>query len=96
MVAWLCLQYILLQFITALPILHFIPRAKDFTNYYAPFPLQNKQFRPWEVCSLEDLWCLPLPDAFYTSMYLDIIAVLHYNKHDDVHTYVSKGCVSSK
>jgi len=55
-VAWLCLQYILLQFITALSILHFIPRAKDFTNYYAPFPLQNKQFRPLEVCSLDDPW----------------------------------------
>ena len=29
LVAWPCLQYILLQF-TELPILHFIPRAKDF------------------------------------------------------------------
>jgi len=36
--------------------LHFIPRAKDFINYYALFPLQNKQFRPWEVCSLDDPW----------------------------------------
>ena len=24
------------------------------TNYYALFPLQNKQFRPWEVCSPDD------------------------------------------
>ena len=27
---------------------------------------------------------LPLPHAFYKSMYLEVIAVLHYNKHDDV------------
>jgi len=28
---------------------------------------------------------------------LEVIAVLHYNKQDDViHTYVSKACVSSK
>jgi len=30
-------------------------------------------------------------------MYLEDIAVLHYNKHDDViHAYVSKACVPSK
>jgi len=30
-------------------------------------------------------------------MYLEVIAVLHYNKHDDViHACVSKACVSSK
>jgi len=30
-------------------------------------------------------------------MYLEVIAVLHYNKHVDVvHAYVSKACVSSK
>ena len=33
-----------------------LPRAKTFTNYCALFPLQNKQFCPWEVCSLDDLW----------------------------------------
>ena len=54
-VAWFCLQCILLQF-TALPILHFTPGAKNFTNCYELFPLQNKQFRPWEVCSLDDPW----------------------------------------
>jgi len=27
-----------------------------FTNYCALFPLQNKHFRPWEVCSLDELW----------------------------------------
>ena len=32
------------------------PEQKTFTNYCALFPLQNKQFRPWEVCSLDDLW----------------------------------------
>jgi len=42
--------------ITALPISHFYPEQKTFTNYYALFPSQNKQFRPWEVCSLDDLW----------------------------------------
>jgi len=30
-------------------------------------------------------------------MYLEVIAVLHYNKHDDVvHAYVSKACILSK
>ena len=29
---------------------------KVVVNYCALFPLQNKQFRPWEVCSLDDLW----------------------------------------
>jgi len=29
-------------------------------------------------------------------MYLEVIAVLHYHKHDDViHAWVSKACVSS-
>jgi len=27
---------------------------------------------------------LPPPHAFYKSMYLEVIAVLHYNQHDDV------------
>ena len=36
-------------------------------------------------------------NTIYKSMYLEVIAVLHYNKHDDVvHAYVSKTCVSSK
>jgi len=26
----------------------------------------------------------PIPHAFYTSMYLEAIAVLHYNNHDGV------------
>jgi len=31
------------------------------------------------------------------SMYLEVIAVLHYNKHDYVvHAHASKACVSSK
>ena len=42
--------------ITALPILPFIPRAKDFTNCYALPPLHNEQLRLWEVCSLDDPW----------------------------------------
>jgi len=51
---------------------------------------------------IEVLWplvlrSLPLPGAFYKSRYLEVIAVLHYNKHDDViHASVSKACVSSK
>ena len=38
-----------------------------------------------------------LPHAFFKSMYtLEVIAVLHYNKHDYVvDAYVSKACVSS-
>jgi len=31
-------------------------QSKRLTNYYALFPLQNKQFRPWEVCSFDDPW----------------------------------------
>ena len=39
----------------------------------------------------------PTPSSILKSMYLEVIAVLHYNKHDDViHAYVSKACVSSK
>ena len=40
---------------------------------------------------------LQLPHAFYTSMYLEVIAVLHYNNHDgDIHACVLKACISSK
>jgi len=34
----------------------FYTQSKRLTNYYAPFPLHYKQLRPWEVCSLNDLW----------------------------------------
>ena len=58
LVAWLCLQYILLQFTVwpHYPYYILYPEQKTFTNYYALFPLQNRQFRPWGVCSLDDLW----------------------------------------
>ena len=70
-------------------------------NYYALFPLQNKQSRPWEVCSPDDHWSFA---ASHSLMHfinrctvLEVIAVLHYNKHEDIiHAYVSKACVSSK
>jgi len=40
---------------------------------------------------------LSLPHAFYKSMYLEVIAVLRYNKHDDIiHACVSKASVSLK
>ena len=40
---------------------------------------------------------LQLPHAFYTSTYLEVIAVLHYNNHDGViRVCVSKACISSK
>ena len=40
---------------------------------------------------------LQLPHASYTSMYLEVIAVLHYNNHDGViHTCVLKARISSK
>jgi len=57
-VAWLCLQYILLHFTVQLHYPYYIlcPEQKTFTNYYALFPLHNKQFRAWEVCSLDDPW----------------------------------------
>jgi len=32
------------------------PAKKTFTNYYALFHLQKKQFRPCEVCSPDDPW----------------------------------------
>jgi len=85
--------------ITTLPTLHFIPRSRllqllctvPFTKY-AVSPLGDLQPRwPLVLCSL------PLPHAFYTSMYLEVTVALHYNMHDDViHAYVSKVCVSSK
>ena len=58
LVAWLCLQYIILQFTVQPHYPYYIiyPEQNTFTNYYALFPLQNKQFRPWEVCSLDDPW----------------------------------------
>jgi len=58
LVTWLCLQYILLQFTVSPHYPYYIlyPEQRTFTNYYALFPLQNKQFRPWEVCSLDDPW----------------------------------------
>jgi len=37
---------------------------------------------------------LPLPHTFYKSMYLEVVAVLHYNNHDGViHACVLKTCV---
>jgi len=39
----------------------------------------------------------PTPSCFYTLMYLEVIAVLHYNNHDGViHACVLKACISSK
>ena len=42
--------------ISALHILNFIPRAKDFYLLYYTVPLTLKELRPWEVCSLFDPW----------------------------------------
>jgi len=43
------------------------------------------------------LHSFPLPHAFNKSMYLEVIAVLHYNNHDGViHACALKACVSSK
>ena len=40
---------------------------------------------------------LQLPHAFYTSMYLEVIAVLHYNDYNgDIHACVLKACNTSK
>jgi len=39
----------------------------------------------------------PTPHAFYTSMYWDVIAVLHYNNHNgNIHACFLKACISSK
>jgi len=39
----------------------------------------------------------PTLQAFYTSMYLEVIVVLHYNNNDgDIHACFSKACISSK
>ena len=83
-----------------LRILHFIPRAKDSYQllYTVPFTLQA-------ASSLGGLQprlplvpgSLQLPHAFYTSMYLEVIAVLYYNNHDGViHACILKACISSK
>jgi len=73
--------------ITVLHILHFIPRVKDLYQllYTVPFTLKAASF----MGGLQPGWPLvlrrlQLPYAFYTSMYLEIIAVLHYNNHDGV------------
>jgi len=43
------------------------------------------------------LCSLPLDNAFYTSMYLEVTAVLYYDNHIGViHACVLKACVSSK
>jgi len=49
----------------------------------------------WFSCILI---CLLLRcSACYKTMCLEVIAVLHYNKHEHIiHAYVSKTCVSSK
>ena len=73
--------------ITVLHILHFIPRVKDLHQllYTVPFTLKAASF----MGGLQPRWplvlrSLQLPHAFYTSRYLEIIAVLHYNNHDGV------------
>jgi len=62
--------------------------------------LPKLDFRHSMVCSLDDhlvLRSLQLLHAFYTSMFLEVIAVLHYNNHDGViHACVLKACISSK
>ena len=86
--------------ITALPILHFVPRAKDFYQLLCTIPFTKYVVSP--LGGLQPRWplvlrSLSLPHALYRSMYLEVIAVLQYNEHDDVvHAYVSKACVSSK
>ena len=42
--------------VTALPISHFIPRAKYFYLLLCTVPFTKKQFRSWEVCRLDDPW----------------------------------------
>jgi len=89
---------------TALHIGYYIlfPEKKTFTNYYTLFPLHYKQLRPWEVCSLNDPWSFAVSHSLMhfmhrSSMYLKVIAVLHYNNHDGViHACGLKACVSSK
>jgi len=55
------------------------------------FVLGGSTAYPWSLRSL------PLPYAFYKSMYLEVIAKLHFNNHDGViHACVLKACVSSK
>ena len=57
-IRWFRKQICLLQFTLQPHYPYYIlyPEQKTFTNYCALFPLQNMQFRPWEVCSLDDLW----------------------------------------
>ena len=55
--------------IIALHILHFMPTAKDFTNYYTLFPLHYKQLRPWEFCSLDDPWSFTASNSLMHSIH---------------------------
>jgi len=73
--------------ITALHILHVIPRVKDFYSLLCTVPFTLKAAS--SVGGLQPKWplvlrSLQLPHAFYTSIYLEVIAVLHYNNHDGV------------
>jgi len=73
LVACPCLQsislYFLIYHITALYILYFILRAKDFYKLLYTVPFTLKQLRPWEVCSLNDPWSFAASNSFVHSMH---------------------------
>ena len=71
-----------------------------FCNYVDIYFLNKYSFN--KLGGLQPKWplvlrSLPLPHAFYKSMYLEAIPVPHYNNHDGViRVCVLKACVSSK
>jgi len=76
--------------------------APHTKQYVFPHPLRKCGYpRPARVnppCARPlVLRSLQLPHVFYTSMYLEVIAVLHYNNYDgDIHSCILKACISSK
>ena len=103
LVAFPCLQRILLQF-TIEPLctyyVTFYTQSKRLLLTIIHCSLYTESSfvygglqRRWPLV----LRSLQLPHAFYTSMYLEVIAVLHYNNHGGViHACVLKACISSK
>ena len=89
--------------ITALHILHFYTQSKRLLltivhcSLYTVSRSSLGGLHPkWPPGALV-LRHLQLPHAFYTSMYLEVIAVLHCNNHDgNIHTCGLKVCISSK
>jgi len=90
--------------VTALLILHCILRTKD-VYYYALFPLQNRQFRPWEVCSLDEPWSFAASHSlkhfinrrtWKSSQYYIIISMItSFMRMSQKHVFHQSKCICS-